>query len=189
MTGKCAWVVGMLTVVLSISGCTQGPAGSHVSNSIGSSGMFAGSSSEMATSEWMRIDHLNHHVQLKWIAGVNGEKNVNGYRNGVMNVVVPPGWTVDVVFLNALKGERHSAVIAPFASVGAEQPALAGAASRDAARGSPTGVKQRFSFTADQEGRYAMVCGVRGHRDSGMWATFTVSRNLASPRIYIQHQG
>jgi sulfocyanin len=186
-----SWTAASLTVLVWTTGCSRGPMAAQVTNGLGMAGMPGGGANHIATSDWMRTDATNKVVELRLIAGVNGRLNFNGYSNGAMNVVVPPGWKVSVAFQNQLQRRRHSAVIAPFAarSVGQARPAFIGASTANAEKGTLPDHTDWFQFEADKEGRYAIVCGVSGHEDTGMWDTFVVSSHVALPRIYIQVEG
>jgi uncharacterized cupredoxin-like copper-binding protein len=40
---------------------------------------------------------------------------------------------------------------------------------------------QEFSFTAGEEGEYALACGVPGHASQGQWINFVVGPSDAQP--------
>jgi hypothetical protein len=41
----------------------------------------------------------------------------------------------------------------------------------------------KFSFKADKAGQYAMVCGVPGHAQGGMWDELDISATAQAPTI------
>ena len=45
---------------------------------------------------------------------------------------------------------------------------------------------EEFTFTATQAGQYAVVCGVPGHAQAGMWDEFDVVAGLAAPQVFVQ---
>jgi len=114
--------------------------------------------------------------------------NFNGYAKGDMAIEVPTGWTVKVSFTDA-SSTPHSALIVPWNERQAAifHPAFPGAATSDYRSGIEKGDSaQSFSFTADTAGHYAVVCGVPGHDDLGMWDRFDVVDNLAAPRVLVK---
>jgi len=175
--------VGASTVM---SGCSVGnhPTGSFVSNSIGSSGMFAGSSNSAVTERWLRSDPRTKTVTLQIVAGLHGGKNLNGFRNGDMTVAVPPGWIVQVRFTNDDPEQRHSLRIIPFnAQTVHPRSTDALAATPHAEEGLRQGQSTSFRFVAREPGRFALVCGVP-HANPGMWDALVVSSDVPSPRIF-----
>lgn len=185
-------VCTLLSVVV-LTGCTtHGPSAPQASNAIGSAGTYAGSANHDATKQWMNIDSADKTVTLKLVAAMNGGLNYNGHKHGYMVIAVPTHWHVNVNFQNDSGSAPHSAVVVPFhdnADKSKLQPVFQGAASPNSSMGTTRGEITKFDFTADKPGRYAIVCGVKGHRDRGMWATFSVSDAIATPRIYTQFEG
>lgn len=175
------------------TGCgTHGPSASYAGNAIGSAGIYAGSSNHDVTKRWMNIDAKHKSVTLKLVAAMNGSLNYNGHKHGYMTVAVPPQWTVHVHFQNDSASEPHSAMVVPFdgnADKSKLHPVFQGAVSPHAGSGTVKGKVEDFSFKAGKPGRYAIVCAVKGHRDRGMWAAFTVADGIATPRIYTQFEG
>jgi sulfocyanin len=114
--------------------------------------------------------------------------NFNGYGNGDMHVQVPTGWTVKVRFTDA-SSTPHSALIAPWEERQASSfhMAFTGSAGADYKSGIEQGdPPQTFTFPADKAGHYAIVCGVPGHDDLGMWDEFDVVDNLAAPQVLVK---
>ncbi len=133
---------------------------------------------------WLVANTKARTATLTLIAGYNnvgGGFNFDGYANGAMVVGVPSGYRVIVVYSN--KGQYpHSVVITPYAKKNAltDFPlAFRGAASADPANGVATGTTQRFSFTANRVGTYAIICAVGGHEQAGMWDVLKVTRGDA----------
>lgn len=188
MTVTGALCAGLLCLTC---GCqTHSPSAMRAWNSVGATGARAGGAHILATSQWMRSDPAHRTVDLTLVAGLHGENNFNGYPNGTMTVAIPPGWTVRVHYRNQSKIKPHSAVVVPFAErTGGWKPSFPGAHTPSFAIGTPPGGTADFRFTADRPGRYAVVCGVAGHRDKGMWAVLTVANDVVTPRIYVSFEG
>lgn len=135
-------------------------------------------------SEYVRVDEENQTVTLTVIAALddtNGGLNFNGYANGNATFVVPQGWTVEVEFRNQ-SSLPHSAMIVPQDAVSQQQlpdPVFEGAAIDDPYAG--TTEPATFTFTAAEQGSYALACGVPGHAASGHWINFEVAASDAQP--------
>ncbi len=113
--------------------------------------------------------------------------NFNGYSNGDMHIQIPTGWRVRVSMIDE-SNTPHSALIVPWKERlgGALHAAFAHSAPADFRSGIEKGDDpQKFTFTAGKAGKYAIVCGVRGHIDAGMWDVFDVVDNLAAPRVLV----
>ena len=111
--------------------------------------------------------------------------NFNGYSNGDMRIQVPTGWRVKVSMIDE-SNTPHSALIVPWKErqAGTLHAAFAGSAPKDFRSGIEKGDDpQKFTFIARKAGKYAIVCGVPGHIDAGMWDAFDVVDNLAAPRV------
>jgi sulfocyanin len=177
-----------LVSLLGVTGCiTHGPSTGDAGNAIGSAGTYAGSSNHDATRQWMSVDTQRKLVTLKLVAALNGKPNFNGHRNGYMTIAVPTDWTVHVNFQNDSAQAVHSAMVVPFkgnADKSKLYPVFQGAESPHASTGTAKGTVETFTFKAAKPGRYAIVCAVTGHRDRGMWAAFTVTNEVPTPRIY-----
>jgi len=119
-------------------------------------------------------------------ASANGF-NFNGYANGDMHIQVPTGWRVKVSMVDQSQ-TPHSALIVPWnqRQGGMLQPAFTGSAPADFRSGMEQGDDPlTFTFTAGKAGQYAIVCGVPGHIDAGMWDAFDVVDSLAAPRVLV----
>jgi len=134
--------------------------------------------------QWLVANTKARTATLTLIAGYNNARggfNFDGYANGTMVVGVPSGYRVTVVYSN--RGQYpHGVVITPYAKKNAltDFPlAFRGAASTDPANGVATGTAQRFSFTANRVGTYAIMCAVGGHEHAGMWDVLKVTRGGA----------
>ncbi|MCL6515906.1 sulfocyanin-like copper-binding protein [Alicyclobacillus sp.] len=172
-------------------GCqTHGPSAMRAWNSVGATGARAGGAHILSTAQWMRSDPAHRAVDVTLVAGMHGDNNFNGYPNGTMTIAIPPGWQVRVHYRNESATAPHSAVVVPFVErAGGWKPAFPGAHTPNFAVGTPPGGTADFHFTADHVGRYAVVCGVAGHRDKGMWAALTVADDVVTPRIYVSFEG
>lgn len=134
-----------------------------------------------STPTWLSVNSKAHSATLTIIAGYNGNVsgfNFNGYGNGKMVVTIPKGYKVTVVFSN--KGSfPHSVVFTPFSDLKKMDGyplAFKGSTSPDNTSGIQAGSKaQKFTFTVDKTGKYAIVCGVTGHEAAGMWDVLMVS--------------
>jgi hypothetical protein len=91
-------------------------------------------------------------------------------------LVVSPGCTLVINFVKN-DGTAHSAeVIAdkdPMPDMG-EDPAIAGAYTRDVTQGQPQGATDVLRFTAPSGDSYRIFCGVPGQGLPGMWIRFKV---------------
>jgi sulfocyanin len=136
-------------------------------------------------------DAASKTVTVNLIAGQGNAANgfnFNRYANGDMHVQVPTGWTVKVSMVDE-SNVPHSALIVPWEerTGGSLRPAFAGSAGADFRSGIEKGDDpQKFTFIADKAGQYAIICGVRGHVDAGMWDVFDVVDNLAAPRVLVK---
>jgi plastocyanin len=106
-----------------------------------------------------------------------GGFNFNGYGNGQMVITVHAGDTVTVIFTNN-STIPHSAVITAYSnrlSNSIMPPAFPGASTPDPTAGIVREVTQTFTFVASTVGTYAIVCGVPGHAQAGMWDVLKVT--------------
>ncbi len=114
--------------------------------------------------------------------GTNGGLNFNGYANGEAAFVVPEGWTVEVRYDN-FSIRPHSAGVVSMELVDESQmppePAFEGAITENFISGLIG--QEAFSFTADEQGTYAIVCGVPGHASSGQWLVLEVGAPDVEP--------
>ena len=116
--------------------------------------------------------------------------NFNGYSAGDMHIQVPTGWRVTVSMIDD-SNTPHSALIVPWdeRQGGPFHAAFAHSAPADFRSGIEKGDDpQKFTFTAEKAGQYAIVCGVPGHVDAGMWDVFDVVDNLAAPQVLVNQK-
>jgi sulfocyanin len=129
------------------------------------------------TPRWLVVSGRT--VTLTLIAGYKGGGfDFNGDTKGKMVISVPVGYKVNVNFSNR-GAAPHSAVVTLYnkrSSVSGFPLAFRGAGSRNPVSGIGKGKSQRFSFTANKVGKYALVCAVPGHAAAGMWDVFQVTR-------------
>lgn len=143
------------------------------------------------TTKWMTVNRAAHTVTVKALADEtndNGGMNIDGYSHGAMNVEVPQGWTVKVVFQNHSSMMPHSLMIVPYSQkklISGFTTAFKGASTPHSTQGIVKGVTELLSFKATKSGTYAMICGMPGHSAEGMWDTFTISNKIKSPEILI----
>lgn len=126
-------------------------------------------------------------VWLNLIAGLdggNGSLNFNGGFEGAHTLIVPAGWRVELRFQNRDRELSHSAIVVkavdPIPML-APPPAFPNAFTLSLENGIVEGREDVVRFSADTEGRYAILCAVPGHGQSGMWMRLEVRRNAAIP--------
>jgi sulfocyanin len=141
-----------------------------------------------AGSRWLQWNPATETVTFELIAGLDGGRspfNFNGYIDGEANLIVPPGSTVVMNFVQK-DGTPHSAELIadkePMPSMAGE-PAIPRAYTNKAAEGLPQEAKDVMRFTAPDSGSYRIFCGVPGHGLSGMWIRFTVDPAATAPRF------
>jgi sulfocyanin len=152
----------------------------------------AGEAQAPAQSGILASDSAKKLVRVQLIAGaeaLNQGMNFNGYTNGEAKLVVPLGWTVEVLLQNHDAHHPHSAaVITPesFQAQGVMQPAFPGAMTETPRQGIPQGADTQFSFLPDHPGEFYLVCGVAGHAEAGMWLRLVVSDAATEPRLDLE---
>ena len=117
--------------------------------------------------------------------------NFNGYANGEMTLTVPLGWTVNVVFENAVT-VPHSVAVLPYSTpqpAEGTKPVFPRAATTNLLSGLPRGARATFSFVANKPGTYEFACGVSGHAVAGMWDFLIVSPTATGPTTAIRPAG
>ena len=141
-----------------------------------------------AEAEWLDWDAATKTVTFELIAGLEGAKspfNFNGYIDGDADLIVPPGSTVVINFVQK-DGTPHSAeVIAdkdPMPNAGGD-PAIPRAYTNKVVEGLPQEATDVMRFTAPDSGSFRIFCGVPGHGLSGMWIRFTVDPAAKAPRF------
>jgi hypothetical protein len=139
---------------------------------------------------WMTVDSSGKKVTFEVIAGhtpMNGALNFNGFKDGELTFVVPPGWTVVMNFTNRDGNLPHSVQIIADKQplpLRAGDPAIAGAESKEADQGtSAGGARDRFQFVANPPGSYIVFCAVAGHGMGGMWTRLRVDAAARMPSI------
>jgi uncharacterized cupredoxin-like copper-binding protein len=138
---------------------------------------------------WLKWDAATKTVTFELIAGLEGVAkspfNFNGYIDGDADLIVPPGSTVVMNFVQK-DGTPHSAEIIadkePMPNMGGE-PAIPRAYTNKVVEGLPQEAKDVIRFTAPDSGRFRIFCGVPGHGLSGMWIYFTVDPAAKEPRF------
>jgi hypothetical protein len=130
-------------------------------------------------SKWVSYDPGSNTVTFQLDAGApsgNGPFNFDGYSNGKATLVVPPGSTVIMNFVNDDATPHSAEIIAdqdPMPNMGGD-PAIPGAYTDDLTQGMPEFGKDVIRFTAPASGSFRIFCGVPGHGLSGMWIRFRV---------------
>ena len=141
------------------------------------------------TPRWLVITGRNTVTLTLTAAYTNavGGFNFNGDAKGKMVVSVPVGYKVNVIFTNK-STIPHSAVVTAYSKRMAASgftPAFRGAQSPNPTRGITKGTPQRFTFTANKVGTYAVVCAVPSHAVAGMWDVFKVTPAGSKPSIKV----
>jgi sulfocyanin len=114
--------------------------------------------------------------------------NFNNFAKGTMVIRVPVGWTVTVSLLVDSR-LKHSAMVVPWSQREGEDftPAFQGSEPKEYAVGIGKGQpKEEFTFKADRTGQYAVVCGVPGHAEAGMWDEFDVVAGTSAPEVLVK---
>jgi sulfocyanin len=146
-------------------------------------GMYAAAShspGRAATPRWLVANARAHTATLTLIAAYSNAFNgfnFNGYGNGQMVITVPIGYKVTVSFSNK-SSVPHSAVFTPYSQKNRSSNfplAFKGSSSPDPTSGISSGTTQHFTFVASKAGTYALVCGVPGHEQAGMWDVLKVT--------------
>ncbi len=141
---------------------------------------------QTAPSKQLSYDAATKTVTFALEAGASGTSglfNFNGFSKGGATLVVPPGSTVVLNFVNQ-DGTPHSAEVIPDKDPMPTQggdPAIPGAHTKDVIQGLPQGGKDVIRFTAPPSGSFRISCGVPGHGMSGMWIRLKVDPAAKSP--------
>jgi hypothetical protein len=141
-------------------------------------------------SKWVSYDAKSNTVTFQLEAGAPGGPgpfNFDAYSNGKATLVVPPGSTVIMNFVNH-DATPHSAEIIPdqdpMPNMGGD-PAIPGAYTDDLTQGMPEFGKDVMRFTAPASGSFRIFCGVPGHGLSGMWIRFRVDPTAKTATLVI----
>jgi uncharacterized cupredoxin-like copper-binding protein len=150
-----------------------------------------------ASPSWLSSDPAGKKAVIDVVAAFNENNsnwNFNGYHTGNATVLVPTGWTVDIVFHNKEEEVTHSLVVIADPNDEMEHPQEAGpdlAAFPQAYTEHPiegTAVKDsggKATFTAEKAGDYLWYCGVPGHGIAGMWIRFKVGDDVEAPSMTV----
>jgi len=106
-----------------------------------------------------------------------GSVNINGYRNGAIQIVVPLNWAVTWHWQSSESTAPHSLVLVQEREklpLQGDRPALENALTRMVTVGLKAGQTDVTTFTADQAGWYWLLCGVPGHALQGEWVGLRV---------------
>jgi plastocyanin len=126
-------------------------------------------------SQWLTWNEATRTVTFELIAGTDGAAkspfNFNGYTDGEANLIVPPGSTVVMNFVQK-DGTPHSAELIADKDY-----------TNKAVEGLPQEARDIIRFTAPESGSFRIFCGVPGHGLSGMWIRFTVDPAAKAPRF------
>ena len=153
--------------------------------SLGGLGWALPGAAQTAPSKWLSYDAATKTVTfaLEAGSGASGLFSFNGYAKGAATLVVPPGSTVVMNFVN-LDATAHSAELIadadPMPAV-VGNPAIPGARTAAVTQGLPKGGKDVMRFTAPPRGSFRITCGVPGHGLSGMWIRLKVDPTAKLP--------
>jgi hypothetical protein len=137
---------------------------------------------------YMWINAAKQHVVIKFTAASSAQNsgfNFDGYFKGQANFIVPGGWAVDWIFSNSA-ALPHSVALATSLKPGAALPLFGfgtPVASPAPMAGTKSGVTQYVGFSANQPGKYYLICAVPGHVAAGMWDYFTISTTATTPSL------
>ncbi len=111
--------------------------------------------------------------------------NFNGGKAGHFTFTVPLGAKVVVTYSNQSAMMLHGAEVVAWTgalptAVVPPPPAFAGAFSPNYRHGTPKGVTQTFTFTANKAGKYLLICPVHNHVKFGHWGWFVVSKTATT---------
>jgi len=140
---------------------------------------------------WMEVDNAAKTVKMTLVAGqttANNNWNMNGFANGEATIVVPNGYSVEIVFQNndptmmvhSIGVGRVDEIQTPLFTN--PTPVFAGAMSTapaDPVNATKSGATETLKFVANAAGDYALICYVPGHNLTGMWLGFRVSEDGA----------
>ncbi|HEX2251472.1 MAG TPA: sulfocyanin-like copper-binding protein [Gemmatimonadales bacterium] len=132
-----------------------------------------------SANKWVSYDAATNTVTFELEAGAPGGAgpfNFDGYSSGKATLVVPPGSSVIMNFVNHDATPHSAEIIAdqdPMPNMGGD-PAISGAYTDDLTQGMPEFGTDVIRFTAPASGSYRIFCGVPGHGLSGMWIRFRV---------------
>lgn len=144
-------------------------------------------------SSLLRTDHARRIARVALHAGTQHgsqpELNFNGAAAGELELRVPIGWTVELLFDN-VGNARHSVRVVGDLDLPVDlgPSVFAGAQSPDPVLGSESGSAHRVSFVASRVGRYRIACAVPAHGFAGMWIRLTVDGAASAPSI-VEHSG
>ncbi|MCB0061708.1 MAG: PQQ-binding-like beta-propeller repeat protein [Caldilineaceae bacterium] len=152
------------------------------------------SNEEPDLAQFISIDEQEENkVNITVIAAfdaTNGGLNFNGHADGGATYRVPAGTTVEVTFRNLSTQSPHSAMVVPDGnqeSVRMPAPVFNNASTPNPESGITSGT-QVFTFTATEEGRYMLACGIPGHAQAGHWIWFEVGPSDSQPSYQVGDQ-
>ncbi len=186
-----AGIVVLAGAALAACGNSNGSAKSALTATAASAGVTATLTSYSGSDSVLVFDAASKTATVSLKAGEGSAAkgfNFNGYSKGNLRIEVPTGWRVKVSMVDE-SNTPHSALIVPWKERlgGSLHPAFHGSAPADFRSGIEKGDDpQKFVFTASKAGEYAIVCGVPGHIDAGMWDAFVVVNKLPAPRVLVK---
>jgi PQQ-dependent dehydrogenase (methanol/ethanol family) len=145
-------------------------------------------------SQFIALDDTTpNQVNLTIVAAdgaTNGGLNFNGQANGTATYRIPEGATVQVTFKNLSTQSPHSVMVEADGAqnqVRMPAPAFDGASTPDPESGITSGT-QVFTFKADQQGKYVLVCGIPGHASAGQWINLEIGGPDTQPSYQVGDQ-
>lgn len=121
-----------------------------------------------------------------------GSAQINGYRGGAVQIVVPLNWTVTWHWHSSDSTAPHSLVLMAEREklpLQGGSPALQNAMTRMVTAGLKAGQTDLTTFTADEAGWYWLLCGVPGHAIAGEWIGLRVDPDAKGPSIKTKSVG
>jgi len=141
--------------------------------------------------KWLSFNAAARTARFQLIAGLtglNGALNFNGYSDGGLTFVVPPGWQTEIDFRNHDGMLPHSAeIIKPSTPLPVQSvaPAIPRAFTLNLDQGLVSEATDTMRFTAQPAGDYLIFCGVPGHGAAGMWIRFQVTATAKTPTLLL----
>ncbi len=111
---------------------------------------------------------------------------LNGYREGAVQIVVPLRWTLGWDWRSADSAAKHSLVLmAEREKLPTEggRPAFTNAMSRGVTTGLAGGQSDRTTFETEEAGWFWLLCGVPGHALAGEWIGLRVDPEAKSAGV------
>jgi plastocyanin len=171
------------------------PAAGHDAHAPGSAeaAIMSGLKKEMIAglteADFLRLGDKPNTVKIVLVAVWNANNygmNFNGHSKGGALYTIPKGWEVEVTFINP-SAIPHSVVVGEKADTKKLQikdPYFKGAGVPEHLKGIAF-EKKVFTFTPDEAGEFAFVCGFPAHAMNGHWVGLDVSEEAKVPTLKV----